>query len=909
MSTQSDRASFDETDDPLRRDVGMLGALLGEVLRAQGGDELFARVEAARLAAIRHREEGTAARELDAALSGLDAPDANEVARAFSTYFMLTNLAEQLHRIRRRRDYRRNHTAEQHQPGSLAAVMRTLSEAGLTRDQVVALIAALEVVPVFTAHPTEATRRTILGKEQRIARRLLERLHRGDLSPREERRAREDLIEEIALVWQTAEQPAARPTVADEVEHVLFYLIEVVYGVMPAFHDELAMALDAGFGPGVGSKPARPTVRFGSWVGGDMDGNPNVGSDTIVATLLRQRDLIVDRYRADLRVLFDSLSQSTSRVSVAPALIERGNAYRALLPAVSEGIPPRYHDMPYRVLLWLMWERLAATSADREGGYPSPGAFLDDLELIADSLRANRGAQAGLAMVERLELRLRTFGFHLATLDLRQDSLVHRTAIATLLGDPGFERSAPSERASLLRAALGDFDAAALQPADEAVHAALEVFRTVAEARRRFGTEAVGPYIISMAQGADDVLAVLFLARAAGLADEDGHVPLDVAPLFETVDDLEGARDTFESMLGDEHYRAHLRKRGDQQLVMLGYSDSSKISGIAASRWALYRAQEELVEVADAAGVHLTLFHGRGGTVGRGGSKPRDGVLAQPSGAVRGRLRVTEQGEIINSKFGLRDIAERTLELTAGAVLECTAVCDVDTAPRPEWRAAMDTMAAAARASYHALVHEHPDFIEYFRAATPIDVIERLEIGSRPASRRSGGVENLRAIPWVFSWMQNRHLLPGWYGVGAGLEAAVRDHGEELVVSMTRDWPFFANLIGDVEMVLAKADMEVAARYARLAGEVGARVFPIIRSAFDRTVGLVLSFHREEELLDREPVLARAIRLRNPYVDPMSVLQVELLSRWRAGGRADDELERALFTTVRGIARGLRNTG
>ncbi len=904
--TTPPRSRFDSTDDPLREDVGLLGAVLGEVLREQGGRGLYERVEGARTSAIHRRETGGDLDGFAAALGGLRPDVAAELARAFSTYFSLTNLAEQVHRIRRRRDYQLFGGV---QPGSLEAVLGDLASRGVDVDRMRELVARIEVVPVFTAHPTEATRRTILRKEQRIARALVDRIEHARRTPAEDRRLQDRIRMETTLIWQTAEQSTARPTVADEVEHVLFFLSEVVYRVVPAFYDALRDAVESAWGPQAATDLPCPLVRFGSWVGADMDGNPNVDAGTLVATLERQRHVVLERYRHEVRELFGHLSQTESRVAVDPRVDERLAAYRELMPDAVERLPDRYREMPYRTLLSLIWERLGSTLDDADHGYDGPDALLDDLDLVASSLERNRGRHAGLQLVRRLRLRVRTFGFHLATLDLRQDAEVHREVVGRLLGDPEFRARSPEDRTSAIEAALERPAELDLHGLDDTALAALEVFRAVADARRRFGRDAIGPYIISMAQGVDDVLAVLLLARTAGLMD-GGRVALDVAPLFETVDDLERARETFRGMLAHPTYRSHLAHRGDRQLVMLGYSDSSKISGVAASRWALFRAQEDLVREATEAGVDLTLFHGRGGTVARGGSKPRQAILADPRGAVRGRLRVTEQGEIINSKYGLRGIAERTLELTAGAVLEATVTADDADPVDPGWRLAMDTVASAGARAYRELVHDHPDFVAYFRAATPIDVIERLQIGSRPASRRSGhGVENLRAIPWVFSWMQSRHVLPAWYGLGAGLVEAERRHGDDTLRSMAAEWPFFANLLADAEMALAKADMEIAARYAELAGDIGNALFPRLRDAFETTRERVLSLRDEDELLDREPVLQRALRLRNPYVDPMSLLQVDLLRRWRRGGRQDAGLERALFTTVRGIARGLRNTG
>jgi len=436
------------------------------------------------------------------------------------------------------------------------------------------------------------------------------------------------------------------------------------------------------------------------------------------------------------------------------------------------------------------------------------------------------------------------------------------------------------------------------------------VFRAIAECRTRYGAHAIGPYIISMAHGVDDVLTVLLLARWGGLAEADGAVPLDVAPLFETLDDLRDAPDVLRGLLEDDLYRAHLRFRGNRQVVMLGYSDSNKDGGIAASRWAVQRAQAALVATLEPAGIDLTIFHGRGGTVSRGGGKLTRAVLSAPPGSVRGRLRVTEQGEVISANYGLRGIALRTLEQAVGAVAVATALPPNPDARAPQWEALMDDIAATSHAAYRALAYDDARFVQYFRLATPIDVIERMPMGSRPPARRSGsGIEQLRAIPWVFAWTQSRSVLPGWFGLGTALERAVARHGEDAVAEMLRHWPFLKALVDDVEMVLAKADIGIAARYAQLAGALEPVFFPVIEAEFDRTVGLVLRLKGTTALLDEDPVVQRAIRLRNPYVDPMSLLQVDLLARWRAAGRADDELFGALLATVRGIAQGLQNTG
>ncbi len=899
-------ASFPPEHEPLREDVRFLGELLGQVLVEQGGNALYGPVEAARLAARRRRAgEPDADRDLAQLLTGLDPAAADAVVRAFSAYFSLVNMAERVHRIRRRRDYLMH--PETPQPGSLADVVGRLAAAGVPLEDVRAAVAETRVVPVFTAHPTEAVRRTILAKSQRVARRLIDRFDRTVLTPGEMRSNLARLRHEVTVSWQTDEHLRQRPTVADEVEHVLFYLTDVIYRVVPPFYDRLAEALRAAYGEGADDDLPCPVIRFGSWVGGDMDGNPNVGPETVRATLARHRQLILARYRREVRHLFDHLSQSTSRVDVDPEIGRRIDTARSLLPDAFDAIPDRYRNMPYRVLLWLIAYRLDATATDAAGGYGSAAELVDDLRVIERSLTSHRGRHAGVPLVRRLIRRVLTFGFHLATLDVRQHAAVHRRAVAALVERPDLPDLPPADRLRVMRGELGR-PGRAVGTAETA--AVVDVFRAIGDGRRRYGADAIGPYIVSMAEGPDDVLAVLLLARQAGLCDDDGAVALDVAPLFETIDDLARAGASLTALLQLPEYREHVRRRGDRQTVMLGYSDSSKDGGLASSRWALFRAQRDLVDAAAAGTVRLTLFHGRGGTTSRGGSKPRQGVLAEPPGALRGGLRVTEQGEIIHAKYGLRGIAVRTLELTAGAVLEVNARPDAAVQPPSEWTEVMDVVADDSRRVYRALVYDDPDFLAYFRAATPVDAIERLPIGSRPPSRRGGGaIEDLRAIPWTFAWVQSRHLLPGWFGIGSGLEAAIDRFGVERLQDMAARWPFFANLLGDVEMALGKADLGIASRYAALAGEVGERIFPRIEAEFDRTVRSVCAVQQTGGVLAREPTLRVAIRLRNPYVDPMSLVQLDLLRRWRESDRSDRQLEAALFTTVRGIARGMQNTG
>ncbi len=900
--TTSGEIRFAPKDRPLRRDVGRLGDLLGHLLRELAPPGVYGTVERARLAA-RHRRRGTpgAEEELSAVLAALTPANALEVVRAFSAYFGVVNVAEQVHRMRRSVDYRRSGAA---QPGSLGATALELARRGTKRDEVVAALAKVVVEPVFTAHPTEAVRRTLLKKEQRLALALVERFDEDALDPATRTKLEERIALEIATAWQTEEQLPGRPTVADEVEQTLFVLSDVLYRVIPSLHEELERALTVAYGERIPVE--RPVVRFASWVGGDMDGNPNAGAGTIRATLARHLELAVRRYREELRGLHEHLSQSTTRVAVDDALRARVGEYAARLPEAAATIPTNYAEMPYRRLLWFMDARLERKARGHEHGYGAPDELHADLALIATSLERNAGARAGLALVRRALCRVGVFGFHLAALDVRQDAEVHRRVIGSLLGDDGFAERTPGERADRIVA----MDPDALHAGDDEAHRTLDVFRALAEARATYGDRALGPYVISMAQGPDDALAVLALSRAAGFHGSDGTVPLDVAPLFETVDDLEAGPEVLASLAKHPVYARHLAARGHRQVVMLGYSDSNKDAGFVASRVALDHAQERLVATAAEHGLELTLFHGRGGSISRGGSKPRTGILAAPPGALNGHARSTEQGEIIGAKYGLRGIATRTLEVTLGALLERTAGGDHARPASDEQRAIAARLSTASRACYRSLVHDDPDFPALFQGMTPIDVIERLDISSRPPRRRAmRGIQDLRAIPWVFAWTQCRAVLPGWFGLGAGLEATVEEHGLDAVRRAAREWPFLATLLADVEMVLAKSDLDFAARYAELAGDVGARLFPVIQREHTRTVAAVLEIVESRELLERDPTLQRSIRLRNPYVDPMSLLQVETLRRWRAGGRTDADLERVLIQTVRGIARGLRNTG
>ncbi|MGI8560563.1 MAG: phosphoenolpyruvate carboxylase [Luteimonas sp.] len=897
---------FAETDVLLRDDVRELGAMVGDMLAEQASPAFLAQVESVRRMAIARREQDEPVDALAAELAQVALQDADALVRAFAAYFGATNLAERVHRIRRRRDYQRAGSTAQ--PGGLEAVLAELHDAGVDYAAFAALLPRLCIEPVFTAHPTEAVRRVLLEKEHEIVRRLVADIDRARTPP-ERRSDLERIRLALTATWQTSETPPTRPTVADEREHVGFYLGEVLYRVLPVFHETFADAIERVYG----ERPVLPPLlRFGTWVGGDMDGNPKVGAETILAALEAQRTQVLGNYRGDLRRLAGVLTQTHDRVGIDAAIDAHVDAYRTLLP---EAPPPnpRQSDMPYRQLLELVIARLRATDGQREGGYADVDAVLADLALIDASLARHKGEHAGRFSLRRVMRRMQAFGFHLATLDLRQDSVWHEEALAAIDGDPDWAGRDPGARVVRLHALIEGATAKGDAGGSDVATSTLAVFRAVVEARRRFGAHAIGLYIVSMSRSAADALAVLALARVAGclVRPDDGEdaVPLDVAPLFETVADLEAAPAVMRELFDDPVYRTHLRARGGRQTVMLGYSDSAKDGGLLASRWALQRTQVALTELAQDSGVEIAFFHGRGGSVSRGGGKTERAILAAPRGSVAGRIRVTEQGEVIHRKYGIRAIALRNLEQTTAAVLRASL------RPRPadpresRWREIMAQLAGVARERYRALVYEEPRFDAYFRTATPIDLIERLQIGSRPSRRREGGIGNLRAIPWVFAWSQNRSGLTAWYGVGHALQHGIDTHGHEAMAEMAREWPFFRTLLDDMEMTLAKSDLGIFERYSQLSGDLHDALFPGIAEGFALTRNTVLALRDEDELLRRDPRLRLSIRLRNPYVDPISLLQVELLRRWREGGRRDEDILRALMATVNGIAAGIQNTG
>jgi phosphoenolpyruvate carboxylase len=897
---------FPPKDAALREDVHELGGLVGEVLREQGGEELFALVEGDRVAAIRRREgDPGGAEELTIRVRSRPPAVARDLVRAFSTWFQAVNLAEKVHRIRRRRQYFLSGSGPQ--PQGVGDCLAKLRQAGFTLEQTLELIGRMRIEPVFRAHPTESTRRTLLRKQLHIAQLLFARMD-PTLTPQERASVWGSMRSEVTTGWQTEEHPRQRLTVADEREHALFYIAEVIYRIVPAFYEEIESSLQAVFGADPQAIDLPNIIELGSWVGGDMDGNPDVHAKTIRETLARHHQLIVSTYFNEAQGLAAKLSQSASRVRISPELQKRIDEYSALLPGAQARTPARHDRMPYRVFLGQIAERLRNTYEGHANHYDNAGQLSADLELLAHSLRANRGASAGLHPVRRFLWRVRTFGFHLATLDVRQHTNVHHEVVGQGLADDSWLQRTPAERLARLTEAL-EKDQGPQVALDATGLRTLRVFEAMAQCRRRYGPLAIGAYIVSGATAADDALAVLLLARWAGVTDRNDEVPFDIAPLFESMDALEGCGEVMRTLLAIPVYQRHLRARGAQQVALIGYSESNKEAGIAASRWATHRAQADLQRVARDFDVRLTVFYSRGGSISRGAGRIDALIRSAPPGVVNGRLVLTEEGESVNQGYALRPVAMRTLERAFHALALATATARTAQAESADDLAVMAAIAQASRAAYVELVRQ-PAFYEYFRQVTPIDVIERMQIGNRPASRGGReGFEYLRAIPWVFAWTQSRHMLPGWFAVGTGLQAVLRSHGVERLRKLRRDWFFFAAVLDDVEAMLARTDLEIGGYYDALAEE-GLRHFAAtIRAEFELARRLILEIKGIGVLLDGDPTLQRSIMLRNPYVDPMHLMQVDLLKRWRASGRRDAELFDALLASISGISQGLQSTG
>ena len=888
---------------------------LGDALTRQHGPELIGLVEEVRslTKATRANEDAAAASNLHDVLSELDLDHATNLVRAFSAYFHLANVAEQTHRI--------DDLAMADRGRTFADTVDRIVSSGPDPDLVAEIIERLELRPVFTAHPTEAVRRTLLTKLGRIAH-LLTARNGADLSTAKRKRIDRRIAEIIDQMWQTDELRANRPEPIDEARSAMFYLDQLAMDVLPDLAEEVAIGLER-LGRGLDS-PLAP-IRFGTWVGGDRDGNPAVTPEVTMRVLEAQHDYALRGLISQVETLAKELSSSSRLRRVTDELNGTLEADRQVLPEVWLRFHSLNREEPYRLKCAYIHQRLVNTRVRYAAGarhvpgedYSSSQDLLDELGVLHRSLHADAGQLIADGVLLRLMRTVSTFGFHLATMDIREHSARHHEVLNQLYGRVGVDYGATTgtDRIRLLSDELSDarpIAAPTVALAGSATNT-IGTFHTVRDAIDRFGPATIQSYIISMTDDEADVLAAAVLARDAGLIDlYSGVARIGFVPLFETIDGLRRAGDVLDSLLSCAPYREIVRLRGDVQEVMLGYSDSNKIGGITTSQWEIYKAQRRLYNAARRDGVSLELFHGRGGTIGRGGGPTHQAILAQPFGTVDGRVKVTEQGEIISDKYGLPSLAYRNLELALSSVLEASLLHRQARQPKDvldRWTSTMEAFSEAAFTSYRDLV-EAPGLIEYFLAATPVEELADMNIGSRPSRRPGGGagLDDLRAIPWVFGWTQSRQIVPGWYGVGTGLETMRHNGAWDVVEEMHDQFLFLQTFISNVEMMLAKTDLEIASRYVRELVDARHHHFlDRIRGEYERTVVEVQRL-TGAGILDRLPVLQRTLSVRDHYLDPLNLLQASLLARRRAG-EDDPALERALLLTVNGIAAGMRNTG
>jgi phosphoenolpyruvate carboxylase len=915
----------DIKEAPLRRDVRSLGMLLGQVLREQAGEQLFGEVEELRQIAIRRREaqNGEVGEPFSSALGSvqsLDTVQAYRLARAFAFYFELINLAETNHRKRRRLSLQ---LAGDTQRGSLRGTLRAMRAAGISGEAALDWLRSICIIPVFTAHPTEIARRVVMFKRRRIAD-LLEQLDRIPLSDEQLEQYEESLTAEITALWETDEVRTRRPTVRDEVKMGLDYYDASIYATLPGLYTEVAAAFDAEYGICLSLAEMPVLLSFGSWIGGDRDGNPYVTPQVTREAMQMAREHLLAHYQQELQLILDLLTSSAQQAPISVELEQRLQNYLdAVNTTGQQAFGERYEYESYRRFLSCVRVRLAGVGNSPSDGYPpvildatlaglppykSAQEFLDDLQLVHASLAENRGPRLAQALIDPLLLEVRTYGLHLQTLDIRQHARLHTAALEEASAwkcDPARASSVP----------------APLTPASADV---IETFRTIAELKASCAPESIRHYVISGAASSEDVLNVIWLARLGGVRVEGsgagaGDPGLMPVPLFESIEDLRNAPAVCRELWQSPSYRQLLESWNNTQEIMLGYSDSNKDGGMLTSTWEIFRAHRALHQVASECGVRLRLFHGRGGTVGRGGGPTHRSIYAQPAGAFTGQIRITEQGEVLNWKYSDVILAERNLELMIAASLDALARPNARNPQghftgvlEPEWEAAFAELSDVAFAFYREHILEDPEVLQYFEEATPVAELEHAKIGSRP-SRRGGrrSLADLRAIPWVFGWTQSRQLVPAWFAVGYALESyGQKPGGAAVLATMAREFPLFIDLIRNVEMALAKSDFGIAQLYASLVDDAGLRdrVFNKLEAEFHRARRSILAITGQTELLENNQVLARSIRLRNPYVDPISLIQVDLLRRKRAGDNSD-AMNRAISATINGISAGLRNTG
>ena len=889
----------------IRQDVRELGTLVGDTIGEQSSQSAFEAVERLRTASIDYRREKVDSRAaLHEILDGLAPGLQSVVARGFTTYFELINLAEERERVRAIRRSSQERTLED----GLESAVKELSEAD--PETVQQVLEDVLVEPTFTAHPTEARRKTVKSKLRMISNHL-ETLDERLLTDKERGQVERDIEAEVTSLWQTPQVRARRPEPEDEARNVQWYLENTLFDVVGEVYSELEDAVETEFGNEV---DIPKLFEFRSWAGSDRDGNPFVTPEVTTNTLARQRRVVLERYREELKRLSGIASQDGERTEIGEALHASLAADRDLLPGVAREAETRYPNEPYRQKLGLMRARLDRVEDVRPGGYEEPTELREDLATIAESLRDNGGEVVAEAHVDPLLRQVETFGFTLASLDLRDHQENHTEAVGEALAREGIDYAGMEEGErveTLTEAILQTESIVDLDDRDgisDVTARVLERFDSLADWQKEYGVEAIDTYCISMTEEPSHVLEVLFLADQAGVVRLPDHCGLDIVPLLETKSALSGARRIMGTLFENEAYRQALEARDDLQEVMIGYSDSNKENGFLAANWSLYSNQRRLAEITDDYGVQLRLFHGRGGSISRGGGPMNEAMLALPRDTVTGEIKFTEQGEAIAEKYGNRRVAERNLEQMINAQVRARkrALADPDPDIPEAWLDAMEEMAEAARIEYRDLL-ETEGFVQYFEEATPITVIEDLNLGSRPASRTGErNVEDLRAIPWVFSWTQSRCILPSWYALGTGIEAYLENGGDvETLAEMYEEWPFFETTLDRAAIAIASTDLEIAQEYADLASpDLREEFFPRLTAEYEHTRELLLSITGRDSPIQRD-WLEESLQRRNPYVDPLNLLQANLLAQ---SHRSDVE-EQTLRLTVKGIAAGMKNTG
>ncbi len=898
----------------ISQNIHLLGDLLGKVISELESPGLFETEERIRaLAKARRTGDKDAAEKLQQHVSSLKDSDARVVAAAFATYFDLVNLAEEHHRVHLLRQ-RENETFPTPVQESIGEAIAILKQRGVSSSEMSALMDSLSIELVLTAHPTEARRRTILSKTERIAL-LLNQLGQNGLYTYEKQNAENELRAVISSLWLTDRTRAEKLTVTDEVRTGMYFVEAFFWNTIPVMYRDLEQALAKHY-PDV--QPPQGWLKLASWIGGDRDGNPFVKSDVTAETLRLHRGLAVENLRRDLQELGRQLSVSSNRIAPPPELTDWIENRRPF-PKHVDYIEKRYANEPYRLVLALLAYDLGEASKDemtrhllgthKHHALVDVNHLLEPLHLIASALPKSLIQDRLQTVIHKVEI----FGLHAARLDIREDSSRFNAALSEVLRalniESNFETMPDDARTELLERLLRD-PVPSLAPSLGVTADAAEtwsLFKLIGRTHEIYGKHLLGPIVISMTHAAADVLTVLLLAKWGGCKS----LP-PITPLFEVIQDLKDAPAILEQLFTSDYYQEHLKSHNNEQMVMIGYSDSNKDGGYVMANWYLYQAQEEITRVAEKHNIKLTIFHGRGGTIARGGGPANNAIRAQPAGSINGRFRVTEQGEIIASRYANPGLAHRHLEQIANAVILASAPNKEKQIPK-RWRETMEIIAQAGLRAYRALVYETPGFIEFWEAATPLDEIKRLQIGSRPASRaKAGAVNQIRAIPWVFSWMQSRFNLPSWYSLGSGLEAV---DDLPLLQEMYDGWLFFSTLLNNSEISLLKADMDISALYVELVPDkkMAGEIFNTIRSEYERTSNKVLKISRHKSLLELEPVTQQAVQLRNPYVDPLNYIQVETLQRLRKltdpDGKEAKALREVMALTINGIAAGLRNTG